>query len=104
MELRWTASLLTIPAALATNPFTRVALPKIDDKPADEIPDVCADETSHDSKQLNKMDVEKPPSTLPRRRIGSHGTKVQKHAAAYEMQKYMHICFRPLNTFNMSAF
>jgi hypothetical protein len=39
-------------------------------------------EMSHDSKQEKRIEVENPPRTRPKRRIGRYGKSIRTHAAA----------------------
>jgi hypothetical protein len=88
--------LLTTPAPVATNPFNNVALPIIVERSDCGSPIDVDEDISHDSKAENRIDVEIPPRTRPKSKIGSHGTRMHKHAIVYVMQKTRHSFFRPL--------
>lgn len=71
---------LATPAENATNPFTRVARPNIEDNSVWETPSVLDDEMSHESKAENRMEVDIPPNTRPANRIGKELKSVQAQA------------------------
>lgn len=79
--VRVTSSLLTTPIALATKPLMREALPMIEDSSEDDKPAVLAADTRWDSKHEKRIEVERPPRTLPARRMGSEPKSVQTQAA-----------------------
>jgi hypothetical protein len=53
-------------------------------------------EISHDSKAEKRMEVETPPSTLPKRSVGIEGMVMQTHASVYVMQNTRQSLRRPL--------
>lgn len=91
-----TSWLLTTPAPVATKPFTSVARPIMVEMSPDGSAAELADEISHDSNAEKRIDVEMPPSTRPKRSVGSEGTVIQRHARPYVMQKTRHSLRRPL--------
>ena len=65
-----TSWLLTTPAPVATNPLTSVARPKVVERSEDGMVRELAEETNHDSKTENRMDVDTPAVRRPRSRMG----------------------------------
>ena len=53
-------------------------------------------EMSHDSKAEKRMEVETPPSNLPKRSVGTEGTVMQTHVRVYVIQKTRQSFRRPL--------
>jgi hypothetical protein len=53
-------------------------------------------EMSHDSKAEKRMEVETPPSTLPKRSVGTEGMVMQTHASVYAIQNARQSLRRPL--------
>lgn len=93
---RLTSSLLTTPAPVATRPLMTVALPIIWERSDWETLLVVAEEMSQESKTEKRMEVEIPPRTRPRRRMGTHGMRMHRHDKAYVMQKVRQRNRRPL--------
>lgn len=91
-----TSLLLTTPAALATKPLMRVARPMIVERSAEGSPADVDAEMSHDSKAEKRMEVDAPPSTLPRRSIGTEGMVMQTHVSVYIIQNTRQSLRRPL--------
>jgi hypothetical protein len=58
------------------------------------------DDTSQLSNPENKMDVDIPPKTRPRRRTGKKGKSRRAHVVAYRMQNRRQIRLRPLRQGN----
>ena len=54
-------------------------------------------EMSHDSNAEKRMEVETPPSSLPKRSVGTEGMVMQKHVRVYVMQKTRQSLRRPLS-------
>jgi hypothetical protein len=52
------------------------------------------------SKALYIKLVLKPPNTLPKKRIGTSGTRVERHAIEYVTQNTRHAVFRPYRSAN----
>ena len=53
-------------------------------------------EMSHDSKAEKRMEVDTPPSSLPRRSTGTEGMVMQKHVRQYVIQNTRQSLRRPL--------
>ena len=62
-----------------------------DGRPADEDAEI-----SHDSKAEKRMEVDTPPSNLPKRSVGTEGMVMQKHAKVYVIQNTRQSLRRPL--------
>jgi hypothetical protein len=92
-----TSLLLNTPAAVATNPFTRVARPIIVDKSAEGRPIDDAEDINHDSNAENNIEVEMPPRSRPTRRTGSTGKRMRMQVKVYVMQNAKQSFRRPLN-------
>ena len=92
-----TSLLLTTPAPVATKPFMRVARPMMVERSADGSPAEEEAEMSHDSNAEKRMEVETPPSSLPKRSVGTEGMVMQKHVRVYVMQKTRQSLRRPLS-------
>ena len=76
-ETRW---LLKTPAAVATKPFRSVALPIMVERSDEGIPEVDAEDMSQLSKEEKSIEVDMPPSSRPKNRIGRKGRVMQRHA------------------------
>lgn len=85
------------PAAVATKPLTNVALPMILLNSSLPRPMVALLLTAQLSKAEKRMEVEIPPSTRPKRRMGKEGMSRRVHVAAYVMQKRRQRRRRPLD-------
>ena len=66
------------------------------ERSADGSPAEEDDEMSHDSKAEKRMEVDTPPSTLPKRSVGTEGTVMQTHASVYVIQNTRQSLLRPL--------
>jgi hypothetical protein len=96
-----TSLLLTTPAPVATKPFMRVARPMMVDRSGDGSPAAPADEDaemSHDSKAEKRMEVDTPPSILPKKSVGIEGMVMQTHDRVYVIQNTRQSLRRPLET------
>ena len=91
-----TSLLLTTPAPVATKPLIRVARPMTVERSADGSPAEEDAEMSHDSKAEKRMEVDTPPSTLPKRSVGTEGMVMQTHASVYVIQNTRQSFRRPL--------
>ena len=91
-----TSLLLTTPAPVATRPLINVALPMMVERSVEGSPAELDAEMSHDSKAEKRMEVDAPPSTLPKRSKGTEGMVMQAHVSAYVTQNTRHSLRRPL--------
>ena len=91
-----TSLLLTTPALVATKPLIRVARPIMVERSAEGRPAEVDAEMSHDSKAEKRMEVDAPPSTLPKRSVGTEGMVMHAHASVYVMQNTRQSFRRPL--------
>jgi hypothetical protein len=94
-----TSQLLKTPAVVATNPFKSVARPMIVERSGCERASEDDDEISHDSNAENRIEVEMPPRTRPKRRIGSQLKRTHAQVIVYVMQNARHTFLRPLPRF-----
>lgn len=62
-----------------------------DGSPADEDAEI-----SHDSKAEKRMEVDTPPSILPKRSVGTEGMVMQTHVRVYVIQNTRQSLRRPL--------
>jgi hypothetical protein len=53
-------------------------------------------EMSHDSKAEKRIEVDTPPSSLPKRSVGTEGMVMQKHVRVYVIQNARQSLRRPL--------
>jgi hypothetical protein len=88
--------LLTTPAPVATKPLMSVARPIMVDKSVDGRPFDDDAEMSHDSKAEKRMEVDTPPSSLPKRSVGNEGMVMQTHASVYVIHDTRQSLRRPL--------
>ena len=79
--LEETSWLLNTPAPAATNPFRRVARPRIEDRSDWGRARLLEEEITQDSNAENRMDVETPPRTRPSKSTGSVGIRMHKQAS-----------------------
>lgn len=91
-----TSLLLMTPAPVATRPLIKVARPIIVERSAGGSPADEDAEISHDSKAEKRIEVDIPPSILPKRSVGREGMTIQIHARVYVMQKTRQSFRRPL--------
>ena len=82
VPVRFTSSLLTMPAEVATKPFSSVARAMIVDRSDCDSETDVAEEMSHASNVENRIAVEIPPKMRPKRRNGYKLTSLQRQAVA----------------------